>query len=106
MDYNTTSSTSSTYSELYDTPGFSYSDLTSVEKLWVDWHSYFKDPAVATAVMSFALHEVRSLCSLKTRCPDGSLTWPTRFCHPARFPDCILRPLRPVDDCRCHPVLP
>ena len=67
MEYNVTSSTQSTYSDLYDTPGFSYSDLTAVEKLWVDWHSYFKDPAIATAVMSFALHEVRSLCLLPKR---------------------------------------
>ncbi|KAH7102426.1 C4-methyl sterol oxidase [Auriculariales sp. MPI-PUGE-AT-0066] len=61
MEYNFASSTpaaNSTFSRLYaNQPDFSYGDLSWAEQRWVDWHSMFSDPAIATAVMSFLLHE-------------------------------------------------
>ncbi|KZV98925.1 putative ERG25-C-4 methyl sterol oxidase [Exidia glandulosa HHB12029] len=43
---------------LYGGANFTYSDLSWGEKKWVDWYTYMGNPAIATGVMSFVLHEL------------------------------------------------
>ena len=34
-----------------------YDDLSKLEKLWAAWYLYMDNPALATGLLSFALHE-------------------------------------------------
>ena len=35
-----------------------FTQLTWLERLWVQWYTSFNDPAIATGLMSFLLHEI------------------------------------------------
>ena len=42
--------------ELYK--GTDTTQLTSPERLWMDWYLFWGNPVIATGVMSFMLHEI------------------------------------------------
>jgi methylsterol monooxygenase len=42
--------------ELY--PGLDATALNWLERLWMNWYSWFGNPILATGIMSFAMHEV------------------------------------------------
>ena len=62
MNFNTTAPLHMAAEMLY--AGTDFTSLNWFEQKWAAWYMAFGDPAIATGIMSFALHEVRFSCSL------------------------------------------
>lgn len=50
-----------TAAELYGAAGTDFDTLSTLETWWAQWYLYFGDPVIATGLLSFLLHEVRSV---------------------------------------------
>lgn len=69
------------------------SQLNWFEQQWVAWYLLFSDPAIATGLMSFLMHEVH-FSALLSR--NSSFYF---------IAGCLFRSLHPLDDYRCHTLL-
>ena len=56
MNFNTTAPLHTSPELLYS--GTDFTSLNWFEQKWVAWYMAFNDPAIATGIMSFVLHEV------------------------------------------------
>ena len=56
MSFNTTAPLHMSGEMLYT--GTDFTSLNWFEQKWAMWYMLFNDPAIATGLMSFALHEV------------------------------------------------
>jgi hypothetical protein len=72
--------------ELYGAVDLSY--VSWLERSWASYYIWMGNPVLATGIMSFLIHEVRRVRSLRDM---PVLT---------RGPDCVFWPGVPVDDCR------
>jgi hypothetical protein len=85
-----------TAAELYSAAGTDFDSLSTFEQWWVQWYLYFGDPIIATGLLSFTIHEVRSP---PISYPPFKLTLNPPL-------DCLFWTFHSMDNCRRHPVLP
>ena len=87
-----------TSAQLYAGAGTDFASLNWFEQQWAGWYLWIGNPIIATGLASFLLHEVCLCCWHISFEPRGLMF--------SCSEDCVLRPLRPMDDHRLHPVFP